>query len=267
MIRETARKGSAGSGVRSPELLAVAALALAVVGGAPAATDEHAERRKALVETVRAQGIADEKVLEAIGAVPRHEFVPEEIRAWAYLDRPLPIGHDQTISQPYIVALMTELLRVRKGQRILEVGTGSGYQAAVLAHLGAEVHSIEIVPELAARAARDLERLGYAKARVYEGDGFLGRPDASPFDGVIITCAVDEVPPPLVGQLKTGGRIVLPLGDSLNYQDLTVVTKRKNGKLERRAVTGVIFVPMTGPHGHGRWRKREARSGEDEPPR
>ncbi len=216
-----------------------------------AAADPTAANQE-MVAQLKRRGIKNLKVLAAMREVPRHQFVPEAIRDVAYADRAAPIGHEQTISQPYIVALMTELLNPSSDERILEIGTGSGYHAAVLSKLAAEVYTIEIVPELAQRATEDVARLGFLNVKVKEGDGFLGWPEEAPFDGILITCAIDRVPQPLIEQLKEGGRIVLPLGKQLSYQDLTVVTKLKDGSLEHRSVTGVVFVPMTGPHGFER---------------
>jgi len=234
-------------------LTAVASL-VGCFNRSPALADtDPAEARRELVAQLKQKGIKSPDVLSVLEEIPRHLFVPEDVRDRAYVDRALSIGHDQTISQPYIVALMTELLDTNADQTILEVGTGSGYQAAVLSMLVKRVYTIEIVPELAQRAAGDLARLGFSgNVEVREGDGFLGWPEAAPFDGIIITCAIDRVPRPLVKQLKTGGRMVLPLGDSLSYQDLTVVTKQPDGSLEHRNVAGVVFVPMTGPHGFQR---------------
>jgi protein-L-isoaspartate(D-aspartate) O-methyltransferase len=212
---------------------------------APAkATDARAAERKKLVEQVRRNGVHDEGVLAALGRVPRHELVPADVRPLAYLDRPLAIGMDQTISQPTVVGMMSELLAVKPGAKVLEVGTGSGYQAAVLTELGADVYTIEIVDELGRRAARDLKRLGYdVHTRI--GDGYRGWPDAAPFDGVIVTAAPPRVPQPLVDQLKVGGRLVLPVGPEHGEQVLRVITKTKDGTTFRD-VAPVAFVPMTG---------------------
>ncbi len=176
--------------------------------------------------------------------VPRHEFVPEQLRPLAYDDGPLPIGHGQTISQPYIVAFMTERLEPRPGDRVLEIGTGSGYQAAVLAELVAEVYTIEIIEPLARHAEADLQRLGYKNVKVRAGDGYKGWPDAAPFDAIIVTCAPEKVPQPLIDQLKDGGRMIIPVGEMGN-QELVLLTK-KGKQLEKRAVLSVRFVPMTG---------------------
>jgi protein-L-isoaspartate(D-aspartate) O-methyltransferase len=185
-------------------------------------------------------------VLEAMASVPRAAFVPDEARDWAYDNVPLGIGHGQTISQPFIVALMTDLLAPESGHRVLELGTGSGYQAAVLAELVAEVYSIEIIPELAASAARRLSELGYDSVRVRTGDGWHGWPEAAPFDGIIVTAVGESVPPPLVEQLRPGGRLVLPLGPEHGGQMLVLLRKGPDGRLERQDVLPVQFVPLTG---------------------
>jgi protein-L-isoaspartate(D-aspartate) O-methyltransferase len=188
--------------------------------------------------------ITNARVLTVMGRIPRHEFVPERLRRDAYRDYPLPIGHGQTISQPYIVAFMTEQLEPKPTDRVLEIGTGSGYQAAVLAELVAKVYTIEIVTELAQRAAADLKRLGYTNVHVRAGDGYKGWAEAAPFDAIIVTCAPERVPQPLVDQLKEGGRLIIPVGRIWN-QELVLLRKR-GGKLEQHAVLPVSFVPMTG---------------------
>jgi protein-L-isoaspartate(D-aspartate) O-methyltransferase len=193
---------------------------------------------------LEARGIGDERVLAAMGKVPRHEFVPAAYRAKAYSDQALPIGRGQTISQPYVVALMTQVLELRGDERVLEVGTGSGYQAAVLARLARSVYSIEIDRELAAEAARRLERLGYDNVHVRAGDGFFGWPEAAPFDAILITAATPRLPDRLVDQLAEGGRLVAPVGAG-GEQELTLAIKR-DGTLHRRSLGGVLFVPMTG---------------------
>ena len=196
---------------------------------------------------VRAQieerGIDNPAVLAALRAVPRHELVPAAVREEAYSDHPLPIGFDQTISQPYIVALMTDLAAVERGDKVLEVGTGSGYQAAVLAEMGARVFSIEIVEPLARRAAADLERLGYRRVHVRAGDGYRGWPSEAPFDAIIVTAAPPAVPAPLKEQLAVGGRLVIPVGEGI--QELRTI-RRTAGGFEEEPTIAVRFVPMTG---------------------
>ncbi|MBI2374435.1 MAG: protein-L-isoaspartate(D-aspartate) O-methyltransferase [Deltaproteobacteria bacterium] len=201
-------------------------------------------RARMVSETIEARGVKDARVLEAMRAVPRHLFVPEVDRAHAYEDRPLPIGLDQTISQPYIVALMTELAEPKAGHRVLEVGTGSGYQAAVLSKLVRSVETIEIVPELAARAREDLRRLGFKNVTVTTGDGYRGLPDRAPFDSIVVTAAPAEVPQPLLDQLAIGGRLVIPVGE--RAQELLVIERKGKAEYARRSVIPVMFVPMTG---------------------
>jgi protein-L-isoaspartate(D-aspartate) O-methyltransferase len=207
-----------------------------------------AEARQGMVAQQLAapgRGIRDERVLAAMGKVPRHEFVPEASRHDAYGDFPLPIGYGQTISQPYIVAFMTEQLVPKATDKVLEVGTGSGYQAAVLAELVAEVYTIEIVEPLAIRAEKDLRRLGYRNVRVGHGDGYQGWPEAAPFDAIIVTCAPERVPEPLVEQLKDGGRMIIPVGPAGDQQ--LILLRKQAGRLQRQSVLPVRFVPMTGP--------------------
>jgi protein-L-isoaspartate(D-aspartate) O-methyltransferase len=187
----------------------------------------------------------DPAVVAALRAVPRERFIPQALRSKAYGNHPLPIGLGQTISQPYIVAIMSHLIAIQPGARVYELGTGSGYQAAVLAEMGAEVYTVEIVPELAERAAATLAELGYTKVRVRAGDGYLGWPEAAPFDAIIVTAAGPEVPPALVAQLKAGGRLVMPLGETDKTQQLVVVTKDADGTLHRSSVLPVRFVPIT----------------------
>lgn len=190
------------------------------------------------------RGIRHKGVLKAMLEVPRHEFVPVQFRSDAYDDRPLPIGHDQTISQPFIVAFMTEALDPKPTHRVLEIGTGSGYQAAVLARLVKEVFTIEIVEPLGRRAEKDLKRLGYNNVQVSVGDGYAGWPEQAPFDTIIVTCAPDHVPQPLTDQLKEGGRLIIPVGGQ-GAQSLVLIRKI-DGKLKREQVMDVRFVPMTG---------------------
>ena len=201
-------------------------------------------RRRQMVETqIRSRGITDGRVLAAMGQVPRHLFVPLSVRGEAYEDYPLPIGAQQTISQPYIVALMTSLLELTGGEKILEVGTGSGYQAAVLSRIAREVYSIEILEPLSSSARRTLGELGYGNIHLRVGDGWAGWKEAAPFDGILVTAAPEKVPQPLVDQLKIGGKLVIPVGSY--FQDLLVYTKTEKG-LEKRNVIPVRFVPMTG---------------------
>jgi protein-L-isoaspartate(D-aspartate) O-methyltransferase len=211
-------------------------------------SDSHELRRKALVESFSREGevqITYKRVIEAMRATLRHRFVPEELQAKAYEDRPLPIGHDQTISQPSLVAFMTQELKPQAKDRVLEIGTGSGYQAAVLSPLVAEVYSIEIVKPLAERAAKTLTELGYKNVHTRAGNGWLGWPEAAPFDAIIVTCAPDAIPPALVEQLREGGRMVIPVGPENRVQELYLLEKR-TGKIEQRSILPVRFVPMTG---------------------
>ena len=215
--------------------------------------DDYGELRQAMVaQQIEARGVSDPAVLEAMRAVPRHRFVPEALKAQAYGDYPLPIGLDQTISQPYIVAAMTELLGLRPGDRVLEVGTGSGYQAAVLSALGAEVFTIEILPPLAAEAAQRLAQLGYSNVQVRAGDGYVGWPEQAPFDGILVTAGADHIPTPLQEQLKPGARMVIPVGPSHATQWLKVVVKRPDGRLQEEDVMPVRFVPLIGERARGR---------------
>ncbi len=195
-------------------------------------------------QDLRGRDIVDAKVLKAMFQVPRHEFVSKNFQDLAYADFPLPIGNDQTISQPYIVALMTQSAQLKPTDRVLEIGTGSGYQAAVLAEIVKEVYTIEIVDPLAQEAKGRLQRLGYDNVKVKSGDGYQGWPEAAPFDAIILTAATPDIPQPLIDQLKEGGRMILPL-ENFFYQTLIRLTK-KDGKMQREEITGVRFVPMTG---------------------
>lgn len=233
--------------------VAAAALALLTVRsgatGPPRREPEASLRAHMVAAQIEARGVRDGRVLEAMRKVERHLFVPEELRAHAYEDRPLPIEHGQTISQPYIVALMTDLARVGSDARVLEIGTGSGYQAAVLSVLAKEVYSIEIVEALATEARERLERLGYRNVVVRAGDGYRGWPEQAPFDAILVTAAPPEIPAPLLEQLAPGGRLVAPVGE--RAQDLVVVERTEKG-LVRRSVLPVRFVPMTGEAQRGR---------------
>ena len=231
---------------------AIAGLPLLFAAALPAQQphDPYAAPRQALVEQLRADASAgggpplDADVLAAIARVPRHRFVPETQRRHAYANRPLPIGHGQTISQPYIVALMTTLLQPARGQKVLEVGTGSGYQAAVLAELGMQVYTIEIVEPLGAQAAQRLRDYPNVETRI--GDGYRGWPGQAPFDAIIVTAAASPVPPPLLEQLKPGGRMVMPVGSQWWAQQLTLIEKDAGGRVRTRQVIPVRFVPLTG---------------------
>lgn len=225
----------------------------------PAAADaaDYAKQRAALVEELRIWGKRDpppgkksfdEKVLSALNEVRRHEFVPRNARGEAYANHPLPIGHGQTISQPYIVALMTDLVQPEKDDVVLEIGTGSGYQAAVLAGLVQKVYSIEIIESLATSAAERLERLGYSNVETRLGDGYYGWQEHAPFDAIVVTAAASHVPPPLIRQLKPGGRMVIPVGGRFMLQYLLLVEKTHGGEVLTRQISAVRFVPLTGQH-------------------
>jgi protein-L-isoaspartate(D-aspartate) O-methyltransferase len=204
----------------------------------------YEKMRNAMVkEQIERRGILDERVLNALRSVPRHKFVPKHLEKYAYADEPLPIGEDQTISQPYIVAYMTEKLSLEKEDKVLEIGTGSGYQAAILAELSDSVFTIEIVDVLARRASKTLDELNIKNVFVKSGDGYKGWPEHAPFDAIIITAAPTKIPEPLVEQLKVGGRMILPLGDY--SQDLVLISKEKSGVSQQRLLP-VRFVPMTG---------------------
>jgi len=208
--------------------------------------EEHEGERSAMVSLIRAQGVDDPGVLTAMGQVPRHRFVPERYVPSAYADTPLPIGYGQTISQPYIVAYMTDLLQVEAGERVLEIGTGSGYQAAVLFELTPDVYTIEIIEELGEQAAERLEGLGYGSIRTKIGDGYYGWGEEGPFDRIIVTCAAGHIPPSLVEQLKPGGRMVIPVGGIYEIQYLVLVRKDEEGVIRSERLLPVRFVPMTG---------------------
>jgi protein-L-isoaspartate(D-aspartate) O-methyltransferase len=238
-------------------LAAVAVVGLILAGGPQApevapqpAAAEDAQLAKArqqmLQRDLRGPGrdIKDQRVLEVMGRIARHRFVPKELQAEAYADRPLPIGHEQTISQPYIVALMTQLAQPKPESKALDIGTGSGYQAAVLGELCKEVYSIEIIEPLAKEAKQRLEELGYKNITVRAGDGYRGWPEHAPFDVIIVAAAPDHVPQPLIDQLAPGGRLVIPVGNL--FQELILIEKLKDGSVRRESIPGVAFVPMTG---------------------
>lgn len=207
--------------------------------------DSFTQARERMVERdILSRGITDERVIEALRRVPRHLFVPKELEKLAYEDTPLPIGYGQTISQPYVVALMTENLRVQAKDKVLEVGTGSGYQAAILSEMGCKVYTVEIIKALADEAQKRLADLGYRSVSVLWGDGYFGWKEHAPFDGIIVTCAVDHIPPPLLEQLKEGGRMVIPVGPPWSLQSLLVVEKTREG-IVTRDLGAVRFVPLT----------------------
>lgn len=208
-------------------------------------TDDYVAARQGMVAVVRDWGVADERVLAALGRVPRHEFVPIEYQDQAYANHPLPIGFGQTISQPYIVGLMTEQLAVEAGDRVLEVGTGSGYQAAVVAELDTQVYSIEIIDALAQRAKATLGDLGYDNIELRHADGYYGWPEQGPFDGILVTAAPDHIPQPLIEQLTIGGVMVIPVGPPGGYQELWRITRVSPDETERVSLGGVRFVPLT----------------------
>lgn len=233
-------------------------LLLLMVSTALAQEDGFRQERRAMIEAIRqdmvrtgplvGQDRLDPRVLEAMARVPRHVFVPEGERQQAYQNRPLPIGYGQTISQPYIVALMTDLLNPRPGDRVFELGTGSGYQAAVLAELVDEVYTVEIIEPLGERAATILAQQGYDNVTVRVADGYFGWPEHAPFDGIVVTAAGDHIPPPLVDQLAPGGRMVIPVGSRFLTQQLMLVEKDGEGAVTTRSLLPVRFVPLTGGH-------------------
>ena len=212
----------------------------------PAFTERIKERAGMVFWQIQARDVNDPNVLRAMRIVPRHAFVPAKSQSLAYEDYPLPIGHDQTISQPYIVGFMTQALKLDPNSKVLEIGTGSGYQAAVCAEIAREVYTIEIVEELAASAKERLKELGYRNVFVKEGDGFFGWPEHAPFDAIIGTAAAGRIPEKLIEQLKVGGRMILPVGDTRGFQYLILITKDENGNLQKQNILPVRFVPMTG---------------------
>jgi protein-L-isoaspartate(D-aspartate) O-methyltransferase len=205
-------------------------------------------RLQMVAEQLVPRGITDERVLDAMRTVRRHEFMPERVRDLAYVDSPVRIGHEQTISQPYIVAFMTQELDLQPHHKLFELGTGSGYQAAVASLLVDEVFTVEIVPELAERATKDLDRLGFDNVHVRQGDGWAGWPSEAPFDRIIVTAAAPELPEPLLDQLTDGGRMIIPVGPAGGRQDLYLVWKTREGEVKSRAILPVRFVPVTGDH-------------------
>jgi len=229
-----------------PRLLLLPLGALAVSACRMPAQDDATQRarRDAMADLMAREGVRDSATLAAMRAVPRHQFVPADVRDLAYENTPLPIGYEQTISQPYVVAFMTEQVRPRPGLKVLEVGTGSGYQAAVLAQAGCEVYTIEIVEPLATRAAALLARLGYDRVRVRHGDGYRGWPETAPFNAVIVTAAAPEIPPALLAQLAPGGRLIMPVGPHDGVQWLVLVEKDDRGRPGQRTLIPVRFVPL-----------------------
>jgi protein-L-isoaspartate(D-aspartate) O-methyltransferase len=216
-----------------------------VVLPTPTPSDPYAELRQAMLDyQIRGRGVADQAVLTAMITIPRHEFVPADYLSQAYNDHPLPIGYGQTISQPYIVALMTELLDIKPGERVLEIGTGSGYQAAILAAITDEIYTVEIIPKLATRAGRTFDRLGYSQITAKQADGYWGWEEHAPFDAIMVTAAPDHVPQPLVNQLADGGKMVIPVGPPGGYQSLWVL-ERQGDQILRFNWGGVRFVPFT----------------------
>jgi len=221
-------------------------------------SDEYAEQRREMVRAIEADVRAtssyisrkslNQRVMSVMGSIERHRFVPDSQLAWAYANQPLPIGHGQTISQPYIVALMTDLVNVDPGDKVLEIGTGSGYQAAVLSEMGAEVYTIEIIDALAGEAAKRLAALGYDRVKTRHGDGYYGWQENAPFDAILVTAASGHVPPPLIRQLKPGGVMVIPVGSRFLVQHLVLVTKDTTGAITTRQILPVRFVPLTGDH-------------------
>jgi len=243
-MEDVARAGGRCSPVRRlPLLLTLAAL----LPACPLPADELAADREDMVRRqIADRGVSDPSVLAAMRKVPRHLFVPRELRGEAYADHPLPIGEGQTISQPYIVGFMTEILRIKPTDRVLEVGTGSGYQAAVAARLAAEVYTVEIFESLAGRSRKTLDELGFRNVFPRQGDGYYGWPEKAPFDAIIVTCAGGHIPPPLLRQLKNGGRMIMPVGGPFMVQNLVFIEKGANGAVSERNVLPVAFVRLLG---------------------
>lgn len=227
-------------------LIFMAAVPALLLAAADKESTRYERARKKMVSNqIRSRGITDKKVLAAMAEVPRHHFVPKRLINKAYGDHPLPIGEGQTISQPYIVALMTEILKLEVEDHVLEIGTGSGYQAAILAKIVKNVTTIEIKEKLHQKATMTLGSQGIVNVETIHGDGYFGRDDTAPYDGIMITAAVDHVPPPLLKQLKNGAKLILPLGNPFSYQNLVVITKKGNN-FTTKQITGVLFVPLTG---------------------
>ena len=238
--------------------LIVIGILLLLFSGHVVAEQDWQRQRQALVDEVAAmvsstsdylqQDTLDKSVLDAMRKVPRHEFIPVNRRTYAYLNQPVAIGYGQTISQPYIVAIMTDLIKPKPGDKVLEVGTGSGYQAAILAELGVDMYSIEIIEPLAKQAASNLKQAGYGKVHTRTGDGYYGWESEAPFDGIVVTAVASHIPPPLVKQLKPGGRMIIPVGAAFMTQYLVLVNKDDQGKITTRQILPVSFVPLTGKH-------------------
>ena len=234
------------------KIVVMSLLALLMAGNAPAVEPDEAAftamRERMVKYQIARRGMKDQRVLRAMNAVPRHRFVPGVLLDEAYDDTPLPIGYGQTISQPYIVAYMTEIIKANRMDTVLEIGTGSGYQAAVLSAVAGKVYTIEIIPQLAKSATRRLKELGYDNVTVRHADGYYGWEERAPFDAIIVTAAAGHIPPPLVKQLKPGGRMVIPVGGPFMVQSLVLVEKDKAGRVTTRNLMAVRFVPLTGKH-------------------
>ncbi|MGZ8238549.1 MAG: protein-L-isoaspartate(D-aspartate) O-methyltransferase [Methylobacter sp.] len=238
--------------------LTIAGIILLLFSSHVIAEDDFFRQRQALVTVIKSQvkrtsdflsrEALDERVVETLLKVPRHEFVRDSDRPYAYDNRPLSIGYGQTISQPYIVAVMTDLLKLKKTDRVLEVGTGSGYQAAILAELADSVYTLEIIEPLARQAEKNLKRAGYDAVHTRTGDGYYGWEEVAPFDGIVVTAVASHIPPPLIKQLKPGGRMVIPVGAQFMTQYLVLVTKDADGKITTQQILPVSFVPLTGKH-------------------
>ncbi len=245
-------------GMSSKRIIALVFIPLVFISGGQAVANEYLQQRQRMIADIEADVRATARyinkksfsvhVMQAMDTVPRHKFVRERLRSRAYENRPLPIGYGQTISQPYIVALMTDLLQPQPEHRVLEIGTGSGYQAAVLSELVGHVYSIEIIEELGKSSTRRLSQLGYNNIETRIADGYTGWSEHAPFDGIIVTAAISHIPPPLVQQLKRGGRMVIPVGTRFQTQYLTLVEKDMQGAITTRQILPVVFVPFTGGH-------------------